>query len=490
VRNWIRALTVLMVVSLAAGYSLAQEHDSGRFWYVVDNVTSIDKDARVLVWVTLPPDWHGQKVQVSNITPEPVAILEDPDSGNRIIEWLLEPEEWAQDPASDPTQLYFHYDFEFEEIQLRAPDPSLISGAYDTGDPTYHRYTQAETWIQVDGPVRAQAREIIAGQDDPFTKGRLIYNWMVANMEFIPWAIEEQDAESVLAAKRGNCGQFSILYVALCRSIGVPARTVTSTWTGGGRHTFAEVLMPADQWMPVDVALGQMLVPGYDGLEPKELKLFKRQRDITGTEPGWFYGNYASNRIILSLGNNIKFHSHTLNNQVILQSMAPGGSMAVPDGFRITGLNRSMVQGGFFVLGEKSRDIELAHEMAHQHLADMFFRVGVDNPSPSCDKGMDLQDDGIQSWLNMGKVYMHKGEYYKAESAFKRAQQKVTGQKREKMGVLAWTHNYLGNCYDMLGRREMALDEYQAVMDLNTNFRGALDYAERYLEKPFVHRLP
>jgi len=27
------------------------------------------------------------------------------------------------------------------------------------------------------------------------------------------------------------------------------------------------------------------------------------------------------------------------------------------------------------------------------------------------------------------------------------------------------------------------------VLDLNTNYRGARDYAERYLEKPFVHRI-
>ena len=156
---------------------------------------------------------------------------------------------------------------------------------------------------------------------------------------------------------------------------------------------------------------------------------------------------------------------------------------------RIDGLNRSIVHGGFFVFGEKDRDMDLAHEMAHQHLAEMFFQVGVDTQAPTCNQGLELEDDGIQSWLNTGKVYMHKGEYYKAESAFKRAQQKVAGQKREKMGVLAWTHNYLGNCYDMLGRREMALEEYQAVLDLNTNYRGARDYAERYLEKPFVHRI-
>lgn len=484
-----KTLLVLIVGGLCAGAAQADEHGNGRFWYVIDNITSIEEDARILVWVTLPPEWHGQKVSVSDITPEPVVILEDRDTGNRIIEWLVEPEAWDQDPAGDPAQLYFHYDIELEEIPLVAPDPDGIPGDYATADPRYHRYTQAETWIQTDGHVAARAREIVGAESAALAKGRLIYDWMVANMEFVPGAVVERDAQSVLAAMRGDCGQFSILYTALCRSVGIPARTVSNSWTRGGRHVFAEVLLPTGDWMAVDVALGQMLVPGYDGLSPKELKSFKVRRDITGTDAGWFYGNFADNRVILSVDNNIRFHSHTLNNQVFLQSMTPGGSMAIPEGYRIDGLNRTVIHGGFFVFGEGARDQDLAHEMAHQHLGDLFFQVEVDTPAPTCNQGMDFQDDGIQSWLNTGKAYMHKGEYYKAESAFKRAQQQVDGHKREKLGVLAWIHNYLGNCYDMLDQRDMAVREYQAVMDLNTNFRGARDYAERYLEKPFVHRI-
>jgi tetratricopeptide (TPR) repeat protein len=264
---------------------------------------------------------------------------------------------------------------------------------------------------------------------------------------------------------------------------------VANAWAVGGRHTFAEILAPDGRWLPVDIAVAQMLVPGYEDLGPRELNLFKQRRRIEGDEPGWLFGNFGSNRIILAVGNNIQFESPTLGRQITLQRMAPGGSQANPEGFRIEGLNRSVVHGGFHVFGAKARQQDLAHELAHQHLADFFFQTGVDDPAPTCSKGPEFADDGIQSWLNAGKVWMHKGEYYKAESAFKRAQQKVEGQKREKLGILAWIHNYLGNCYDMMDRREMALAEYQAVIDLNSNYRGARDYAERFLEKPFVHRI-
>ena len=89
--------------------------------------------------------------------------------------------------------------------------------------------------------------------------------------------------------------------------------------------------------------------------------------------------------------------------------------------------------------------------------------------------------------MNIGKVYMHKGEYYKAEAAFKRALTGVAIRRNEKMDALIWTHNYLGNCYDLLGHRDMALEEYQIVIDLGNNYRGAVDYARKYLERGFDH---
>ena len=85
---------------------------------------------------------------------------------------------------------------------------------------------------------------------------------------------------------------------------------------------------------------------------------------------------------------------------------------------------------------------------------------------------------------------MHKGEYYKAEASFKRAMRGVAGRRKEKLEALIWTHNYLGNCYDMLKHRDMAVQEYRAVVELGNDYRGAVDYARRFLDKPFDGRVP
>ena len=81
---------------------------------------------------------------------------------------------------------------------------------------------------------------------------------------------------------------------------------------------------------------------------------------------------------------------------------------------------------------------------------------------------------------------MHKGDYYKAEAAFKRALRLSEAHSRENQGTIVWLHNYLGNCYDLLNQRELAIAEYEKALGYKNDFKGAARYATRYLAKPFA----
>jgi hypothetical protein len=480
------AAAVLSVVLGTAGFSVAAEKQQGSFWYAVDNISDVEEDARILVWVTLPPEWHGQSVQASNITPEPVAILEDPVSGNRIIEWMVEPPARQADPGTSPTYHFFHYDFELEQKPLHFEiDPAAIE-PFDKSTPLYRQYTMTETWIQTGGKVLDLARDIVGQERNPWLQGGLIYDWLVKNLTFVPGGTESRDAISTLTGLTGDCGQFSVMFTALCRSIGIPARTVTSTWLDGGGHVFAELYLPGYGWVPVDVSLGQMLLPDGGGMTQEEVEGFMKNRGVPLGDPRWFFGNLADGRIITAVGNNIRFESPTLGRTVTFQRMQPGGVDATPEAFVIEGVNSSVIQGGFCVFDQEVPDEETAHTLVHQRLASSFFKVGLyDVVEDSCRKSLAQSQDSIQAWMNIGKVHMHKGDYYKAEAAFKRAINGVALKRNEKMDALIWTHNYLGNCYDLLGHRDMAVVEYQTVVDLNNNYLGAVDYARKYLERSF-----
>jgi hypothetical protein len=70
--------------------------------------------------------------------------------------------------------------------------------------------------------------------------------------------VDVPDALKVLSAARGDCNELTALYVALARSVGLPARPVSGLWYAGGRfyvHTWPEVFL--NGWVAVDPTLGQ-----------------------------------------------------------------------------------------------------------------------------------------------------------------------------------------------------------------------------------------
>jgi len=477
-----RTLSVqFMVLILFLSSGAVAEEQSGSFWYAMDNLTSAEKDAQAIVWVTIPQQWHGQEVEITSIVPEPAAILEDKVTGNKVIEWVYRP---GKDDL--PMNRFFHYDFTWKQKTIAFDvDPAKVE-AYHRDSAEYIQFTKAETWIQTDGKIRDAAREIIGSETNPWLQSQTFFVWCMENLTAVPGGYGDRGAISTLASRKGDCGQFGRLMVAFCRSIGIPARTTTNAWLTGGTHVFVEVMVPGYGWVPADSFLAQMLMPDSEVFNQEETKSFMSERDVPMGDPNWFFGNLFSSRVITAVGNNITVDSPTLGKQITFQSMRPGGEKSHPEAVLIEGFNDDMIHGGFFVFGEKIESDEDAHMLTHMRLASLFFKVGLYNVvEESCRKSLNKYSDGVQPWINMGKVYMHKGQYYKAEAAFKRAMRGAATLPKEKLESVVWTHNYLGNCYDLLDHREMALKEYQTVVDLDNNYRGAIEYARKYLEKPF-----
>ena len=112
--------------------------------------------------------------------------------------------------------------------------------------------------IESDDPrIQAQARLILAGEREPARAARLIHDWVSAHMErqVTPGP---PSAVRVLAARRGDCNEHTVLYVALARAAGLPARSVAGLVYLGGRfyyHAWPEVWL--GDWVAVDPTLDQ-----------------------------------------------------------------------------------------------------------------------------------------------------------------------------------------------------------------------------------------
>ena len=115
--------------------------------------------------------------------------------------------------------------------------------------------------------VVAQAKEIVGDEEDTLEKARLLARWVYKTLKKSYTANAER-AIDVLDSKEGDCTEHSLLFVALARAAGVPAREV-----GGlayvkqkdkpmmGWHAWAEV-HDGHQWVSIDPTWDQVYVDG------------------------------------------------------------------------------------------------------------------------------------------------------------------------------------------------------------------------------------
>lgn len=118
----------------------------------------------------------------------------------------------------------------------------------------------SDPFVQSDHPRIREAALAAAGDgEDDAARADLLHDWMYETLEkeavvSIPSALD------VLRTKQGDCNEHTVLYVALARSLGIPARiAIGLVWSddleGFYYHAWPEVYL--DRWVWIDPTLGQ-----------------------------------------------------------------------------------------------------------------------------------------------------------------------------------------------------------------------------------------
>ena len=152
----------------------------------------------------------------------------------------------------------------------------------------YEQYLKPTKTIDSNDPaIIAQASELAEGETDLFKVAFKVANWVDENVNYdltTLTAETSQKASWVLENKRGVCDEMTSLFVAMMRSLGVPARFVSGiSYTTSDLfsapwqpHGWAEVYFPGVGWVAFDITFGQY---GYvdvthiklrDGFDPQE----------------------------------------------------------------------------------------------------------------------------------------------------------------------------------------------------------------------------
>ncbi len=218
-----------------------------------------------------------------------------------------------------------------QEVKVKIPFPvQNIKG--------YESYLQPTESIDSDNPsIIAKAAELAEGEDDLFKVSFKVASWVEENVKYDLNTLtseSSQKASWVLEHKEGVCDEMTSLFVAMMRSLGVPARFVSGiSYTTSDLfeenwqpHGWAEVYFPNLGWVSFDITFGEY---GYidvthiklrDGFDPLESATEYQwtARDVNLTP-----GKLKTRVDILRTGNIIQ-EKIQLNQELYMEEVSPG----------------------------------------------------------------------------------------------------------------------------------------------------------------------
>ncbi len=84
----------------------------------------------------------------------------------------------------------------------------------------------------------------------------------------------------------------------------------------------------------------------------------------------------------------------------------------------------------------------------------------------------------------IGVALMRKKQFDEALKYFYKADEGARTMDKESTGFMVNTNLYIGNIYDLQGKRQLAIKQYQKLLKMK-DFDGSRDKAERYIKNPY-----
>ena len=134
--------------------------------------------------------------------------------------------------------------------------------SYDPSTKLYKRYTAADPLVPAGSEqVLKLARSVVAGERNPYRQARALYEYLLTRLEPVS-PTGERDPLRPLETRRADAYSYAILFCALARAAGIPARPVAGYLLERGqdsasRHYWAEFYLETVGWIPVDPFLGE-----------------------------------------------------------------------------------------------------------------------------------------------------------------------------------------------------------------------------------------
>jgi len=262
---------------------------------LVPDPNKIDRNKDLKLWIPMPREWDSQKaVKIISVQPEPHDRYVDPEYGNPMLFW-----DFGKETEQSSYKVDIKFRLESYDVSVKV-DPEQV-GSYDKTSKEYALYTRSTHTIHITPKIRELAQEAIGGETNPYLQAKRIIKFVRKKMRFKILDFERGRGIDCLLAYpvvnkkkgkeyyEGSCTQFTALMVAMCRAVGIPARSVSGYvgWNPGGDandakarypfetklspaglaatqfhgglggHMWGEFLIPNYGWIPTDPMLGK-----------------------------------------------------------------------------------------------------------------------------------------------------------------------------------------------------------------------------------------
>jgi transglutaminase-like putative cysteine protease len=197
-----------------------------------------------------------------------------------------------RDYANDICVLYPLPTDSGKTIELRYHVVRKEKSAYPASGADAARYLRPEKLVPVNETFKTLARKAVAEKSDDLERAKALYDHVIGRMRYdksgTGWG--RGDALYACDARTGNCSDFHAYFIALARSIGIPARfaigaTIPADKNEGaieGYHCWAEFFADGS-WVPVDISeawKNPKLAAYYFGHNPANRFELTKGRDL------------------------------------------------------------------------------------------------------------------------------------------------------------------------------------------------------------------
>lgn len=200
----------------------------------------------IKVWMTQPLTSLCQQIESFSISHKPKKYYRDIQE-NKILYFEF------KNPKKIAIQINIKTTLWKSKINLKKKKVSLLS----TPTKLFKKYTKNERFLEQTSEIKKLTRQITRNNKSIIDKLQSVFNFIVKNFEYC-YPVKQRGVKYLnLKRLKGDCGEYSSLFVTMCRILGVPAKNNTGFVIFPKQkkiteHGWVSVYLKPYGWMDID----------------------------------------------------------------------------------------------------------------------------------------------------------------------------------------------------------------------------------------------